>query len=128
MKVRTPFDKPDFISTCAGDQFHILYTRVDKEDGSWYLKESGKEDIQEMINSACPPTIADIIERARRGDNSLLGSEADFAYGDFTEVSNKNIGDLVRMNESSKVYLEQAGRVDAPAEVKEGESSNESAG
>lgn len=109
MIVRSPFDVIDCPPTPAGDKYHILYTRIDNDDGSWYLKECGREDIQERINSACPPLLPDIIDRARRGDSSLLGDSSSVLYGDFSQFAGMTVGDVYRLSQTTKAVADAGG-------------------
>ena len=78
-------DPNDFF-TCSGDKFRIIFSPVIQPDGSIELVESGKDDIQEMIDSYRDQTdMAYILQRMAMGDSSVLNQKEPM-YGDFTQL------------------------------------------
>lgn len=75
----------DFVTSC-GEKVKILYSPKVLPDGTIDLVESGKIDINEMINSQRESTdIAYILQKMKEtGDISAL-TQAQGVYGDFTE-------------------------------------------
>ena len=75
-------DLSEFVS-CAGNRFHTLYSPRVLSDGSVELVESGKDDLQEFIDSFRASTdIAFIAQRLAVGDTSVLNSRTPM-FGDF---------------------------------------------
>lgn len=76
-------DPNDFVS-CPGDLFEIQYSSKVMPDGTIVLKESGKIDIKQMINSQRESTdIAYIMNAIENGDESMLNPNG--FYGDMTQ-------------------------------------------
>lgn len=77
---------PNIFFTDSGDRYHILYSPIVEPDGTVLLVESGKEDIQEMINSYRDQTdMTFILQRMAAGDTSVLNQKEPM-YGDFTNM------------------------------------------
>lgn len=77
-------DPLDFISN-SGDRYHIVYSPHVLPDGTIELVESGRDDIQEYIDSFRDQTdMAFILERLQVGDTSVLSNKVPF-YGDVTQ-------------------------------------------
>ena len=77
---------PNSFSTNPGDRYHTIYSPKIKQNGIIQLVESGKEDIQEMIDSFRDSTdMAFIVNRLMAGDTSVL-NQAPAMYGDFTDM------------------------------------------
>lgn len=75
----------DFI-TCPGSKVHITYSPKVLDNGIIKLIQSGKENIQDKINSfreQCD--ISFILRRLEMGDTSVLNDKVP-NYGDFTQV------------------------------------------
>lgn len=87
--MRNPMAKvsdPNKFVTCPGDRFHKLYSSKVMPNGEIHLKESGKEDIQEYINSfkdTCD--MAYILAELQKGNTAVL-NQRNAMYGDFTDV------------------------------------------
>lgn len=97
-------DPHEFI-TCSGDQFHITYSAKIMEDGTIFLKESGKDDIQAMINSYRDQTdMAYILRQLQLGDTSVLRDGA--MYGDFTVMPNNMLEAMQLMIDGEKAFYE----------------------
>lgn len=74
----------DFV-TSPGSEIHILYNPKIQEDGTIILVESGKENIQEFIDSFRGSTdMSFIISRLAAGDLSVI-NQRPALYGDFTD-------------------------------------------
>lgn len=77
-------DPKEFV-TCPGDRYHTIYSPRVLENGTIELVETGKDDIQEMIDSQREQTdIHYIIKRLQMGDTSVL-NQREPMYGDFTK-------------------------------------------
>ena len=75
-------DFSDFIS-CPGERYRVLYSPRVLSDGSVDLVESGKDDLQDFIESFRASTdIAFIVQRLAIGDTSVLSSRTPM-FGDF---------------------------------------------
>lgn len=75
----------DFV-TCPGDEIQILYSPVIAPDGSMDLVPSGKENVQDYINSFRDSCDMDwILSRLQLGDTSVLGMKFPL-YGDFSAM------------------------------------------
>lgn len=76
---------PNSFVTDPGDPIHIIYSPKVLDDGSVVLFESGKENIQDLIDSyedSCDISI--IMKRLEMGDTSVLSQKVPM-YGDFTQ-------------------------------------------
>lgn len=104
MKVRTPFDLGAFAPTCPGNEFEPTYKRVDHEDGSWSLKEVGRINNRERVNSARPASIADILNHARRGDDTLLNARTGSVYEDISSIPS-DFGECLAVGKRNLEYL-----------------------
>lgn len=77
---------PDDFVTAPGDKYHVTYAPRVLDDGTIKLVESGKDDIQQSINSYRPSTdMSFILQRMSVGDMSVLNSGTP-SFGDFTEM------------------------------------------
>lgn len=77
---------PNKFVTNPGDKYHILYSPVVNSDGTINLIESGKDDIQEMIDSYREQTdMSYILQAMANGDTSVLSHKQPM-YGDFTDM------------------------------------------
>lgn len=77
---------PNKFITCNGSDTHITYSPKVLESGIIKLVPSGKENIQDKINSfrdQCD--ISYILKRLQLGDTSVLNNKVP-TFGDFTEV------------------------------------------
>ena len=77
---------PNTFFTCAGDTEHILYSSKILPDGTISLSKSGKENIQEIINSyrdSCD--MGYILHMLALGDQSVLNQRQGF-YADLSEA------------------------------------------
>lgn len=78
-------DPNSFVSS-SGDKYHIIYSPVISSDGSILLVESGKDDINQMIQSYRSQTdMSYILSRMAVGDTSVLNQNPAM-YGDFTDM------------------------------------------
>lgn len=74
------------ICSCSGDPIHIVFSPKVNDDGSIDLVESGKENIQDEIQSyleSCDINV--IIQRVLNGETELL-QQRKAMYGDFTTM------------------------------------------
>lgn len=77
---------PNSFSAHSGDQYHVIRKSVVLPDGTIDLVESGKDDIQAMIDAERPSTdMALILSRLNAGDTSVLNRSTPM-YGDFTSM------------------------------------------
>lgn len=77
---------PNSFVTSSGDRYHIEYSPIVRDDGTILLKESGKVDIQEMIDSYREQTdMSFILKRMALGDTSVL-TQKEAMFGDFTSM------------------------------------------
>ena len=73
----------DFVSN-PGDRYHIIYSPIINPDGTITLIESGKDDIQEMIQAQKDQTdMSYILSQMAIGNTSVLTDKTPM-YGDFT--------------------------------------------
>lgn len=98
MIVRTVMDKREIIPTPMGDRYRIEYVRVDDpDDGSVYLKEIGKVNIQDEIDSNRPVKVSELVNRYFRGDFSALGDDSRCFYGDVSNIGSlESVVDLAQ--------------------------------
>lgn len=76
---------PDDFITCSGDQFQVEYSPIVNPDGTIDLIESGKIDINEMINSFKDSTdMAYILKQLALGNTDVL-AQRQGVFADFTE-------------------------------------------
>lgn len=85
-KIISPLSKRERVCTSSGNRYRIEYVRVDEPDGRVWLKEVGKVDIQEEINSNRPIEVSSLINRYMRGDRTALGDPSGAYYGDTTGI------------------------------------------
>lgn len=72
-------DRPrDFEPTAAGEELAPIYERVDDENGSYHLVQTGTRDVQKQIDSSRPPAMADVLKHALRGDLSFMTNQNGF--------------------------------------------------
>lgn len=94
---------PNKFNTNSGDKFHVLREGRLQPDGTIRLVETGRENIQEKINSFAPGCdMSLIISRLRMGDSSVLTMKSP-VYGDFTQfpTSYAECLDLVHRSEDA---------------------------
>lgn len=118
MKFFSKFNPPPAVSTCAGNRYRTRYKRVTRDDGSWYLVKVDEVDIQKLINSAAPPCIVDILNRARRGDDTLLNARTGEVYEDVSRVPTDfgSVLDLsIRNSEYIKIFKDAIQKASAQA-------------
>lgn len=85
---------PNDFRTNPGDRYHVTYSPIVNNDGTITLVESGKDDIQEMINSFRDSTdMSFILSRMAIGDTSVLTDKTPM-YGDFTQFPKTYAGAL----------------------------------
>lgn len=78
-------DPNSFVSS-SGDEYHIVYSSVLKEDGTIDLVPTAKDSIQEYINSFVPQTdMHYIIAQLKNGNTSVINRRP-MMYGDFTDA------------------------------------------
>lgn len=95
----------DFV-TSSGHQYHIIYSPVVLSDGSIELVESGKDDIQEMIQSFKSQTdMSYILQRMAVGDTSVLNQRTPM-YGDFTQMPKTYAEALQLVIDREKQFME----------------------
>ena len=104
MKFFSKFNPPPAVSTCAGNRYRVRYKRVTRDDGSWHLVKVDEVDIQKLINSAAPPCIADILNRARRGDDTLLNARTGEVYEDVSRIST-DFGSVLDLSIRNSEYI-----------------------
>lgn len=97
---------PNSFVSCSGDRYRILYSPVVQSDGTILLKESGKEDIQQMIDSYRDQTdMTFILERIKAGDTSMFREDSPM-FGDFTNMP-KNYAEFLQLYiDKEKQFLE----------------------
>lgn len=117
MKFFSKFNPPPVVSTCAGNRYRARYKRVTRDDGSWHLVKVDEVDIQKMINSAAPPCIADILNRARRGDDTLLNARTGEVYEDVSRIST-DFGSILDLSAQNAAYINRANDVVKKASAK----------
>lgn len=77
---------PNSFVTSSGDRYHHIFSPIVCPDGTITLVESGKEDIQEYINSFRDQTdMSYILQRMAAGDTSVLNQKEPM-FGDFTNM------------------------------------------
>lgn len=86
MNFRTQYQPRKRVVANPGQREKVLWSPVFDKDGSFDLKESGREDLYASIQSHAESVdIHVILERFARGDVSAL-SKVQGIYGDFTTV------------------------------------------
>lgn len=120
MIVRSLFDERKTVYTCPGDEYRTEYIRVDDPDGRVYLKEVGKVNIKDEINSNRPIPVAETINRYMRGDLNALGDPSRAQYGDVSGISDlSTLVDLAQTLEFVPDNLTEAASASIPeSEVK----------
>lgn len=119
--------------TNAGSPVKKTFKRVNDPDGSWHLEQTGEVNLQEMIQSAAPPSMSVILRHASRGDFSLLNANGDGVYEDVSKIH--DLGEVYLTAQKAKVEeakvsknrsKKAAAAVDSAPVVNnsEGESSN----
>lgn len=77
---------PNDFKTCPGSPIHVLYSPRLASDGSLELVASGKENIQDKIESFREQTdFAYILKRLELGDTSVVNVGVPM-FGDFTQM------------------------------------------
>lgn len=88
-----------------GSRIKIVYSPKLHEDGSFELVETGKEDVQEFIDSFAEETcMALIIKRCEMGDTSVLAKRQG-TYGDFLDVP-KTYRDFLQIAIDGRNYFD----------------------
>lgn len=96
---------PNNYHTCVGDEFKITYTAKILDNGTIFLKESGKENIQAKIDSFRDQTdMAYILRQLMLGDTSVLRDGA--MYGDFTIMPNNMLDAMQLMIDGERAFYE----------------------
>lgn len=78
--------EPNYFNSCSGNIEHIIYSPKVLDSGVIKLIQSGKENIQDKINSfrdTCDMSF--ILQRLAMGDSSVLNKKIP-NYGDFTQM------------------------------------------
>lgn len=95
--VHAKVSDPNSFSTCHGSSEHIIYSAKVMDDGTIKLKEAGKENIQQKIDSFRDSTdMAYILHRLAQGDTSVLNQKQPM-FGDFTKTP-KNLAETLQMH------------------------------
>lgn len=88
-----------------GSPIKTIYSPKINDDGTFDLVETGKENVQEYIDSFAEETcMAYIIKKCEMGDTSVL-SKRQGTYGDFTEIP-KTYRDLLQTVIDGRTYFE----------------------
>lgn len=105
-------DPNDFVCD-PGSPVHILYSGKVMKDGKIELVESGKEDLQEMIDSYRDTSdMAFILRQLALGDTSVVNARSAM-YGDFTKAPSS-------LMEAKQMMLDgEAAFMKLPLEVRE---------
>jgi hypothetical protein len=127
VKFFSKFNPPPTVSTCAGNRYRARYKRVTRDDGSWHLVKVDEVDIQKLINSAAPPCIADILNRARRGDDTLLNARTGEVYEDVSRIST-DFGSVLDLSVRNSEYINNCSKAiqDASAKASKEKAGNNS--
>lgn len=97
-------DREVFYSN-PGSPIKVVYSPKINDDGTFDLVETGKENVQEFIDSFAEETcMAYIIKKCEMGDTSVL-SRTQGTYGDFTEIP-KTYRDLLQTVIDGRSYFE----------------------
>lgn len=97
---------PNSFVTCPGSPIHTIYSAKVREDGKIILKESGKENIQQSIDSFRESTdMQYIIHRLALGDTSVLNQNTPH-FGDFTQMPKTYAESLQLVIDSKKKFYE----------------------
>lgn len=107
MKFRSYLNYGQVESTSSGDTERKTFKRRTNADGSWTIVEDGTIDIQKMINSACPPSIANILQHARRGDTTLLNVKTGAVYEDVSQIRG-DFGDVLSLSKKNAALMQIA--------------------
>lgn len=95
---------PNVFTTCAGDTFHVIKEGRMQSDGTIKLIVTGRENIQDKINSfASTCDMALIIQRLQMGDTSVLNPRKPL-YGDFTQFPQTYAECLDLVQRSEEVF------------------------
>lgn len=87
---------PNSFCTDPGSRYRTLFSPIVRPDGTIQLVESGKEDIQEYIQSQKDKTdMSFILSRMAAGDTSVLTDKTPM-YGDFTSMP-KNYAEALQL-------------------------------
>ena len=93
----------EFEPSCSGDRYHIDYQPI-IEDGCIQLVESGRTDIQAVIDSyadSCDMSL--ILQRLSLGDTSVLNPRTPM-FGDFSSCPSTLAGILNLKLEAQRVF------------------------
>ncbi len=72
--------------TSSGDEYHIVYSSVIKDDGTIDLVPSARDRIQDYINSFVPQTDMHYILAQLKNGNTTVINRRPMMYGDFTDA------------------------------------------
>lgn len=124
-KIISPLSKRERVCTSSGNRYRIEYVRVDEPDGRVWLKEVGKVDIREEINSNRPIEVSSLINRYMRGDRTALGDPTGAYYGDTTGIGSlEDVVDFASTVEFKPVA--ESVKTDVPVAEKEVKADAES--
>ena len=105
-------------NSAVGDRFVMEYSPVYDENGRLELKESGKTDLYEYIQSHRDSVdIHVLLKRYQLGDAAAL-SKVQGVYGDFTEAP-KSFADMLNLVNAGRQYFDSL-----PVEVKQQFNNN----
>lgn len=97
----------------AGSPEKVLYAPIVKDDGTIELKESGKENLQEYIDSFAEECdINVIVAKFAAGDIGVLNQRVG-TFGDFTKLP-KTFAEMLQLQIDSKKYFDGL-----PVEIKQ---------
>lgn len=102
------YDRPKIEPTNAGSRMKETFTcYFDSKDGVHKLKKTGEIDIQEQIDSVCPPDVSEIFSRAQLGDLTLMEVNKENAqYADVSFIH--DLGDVYLLNQKGMAEAEKA--------------------
>lgn len=104
MEFKTQFDSHDRVLTNSGDPERITYGGSYDELGRIVLKETGRENLYDFIQShADSVNIHLLLKRYQNGEIDVL-SRVQGVYGDFTQFPTTYAEALNRMNECEQVF------------------------
>lgn len=115
---RTQYDSHDRVYACSGDSIVPTYSLVYNDDGTPGLKETGKKDLYEYIQSFGDSVdIHVLLKRYRNGEIDAL-SRVQGIYADFTQYP-KTFADMLNLVNAGKQYFDSL-----PIEVKNSYGNN----
>lgn len=90
----------------SGDRYQIEYFKQVDEDGHEFLKECGKNDLYDEIQShAASVDIHNILARYAAGDVGAL-SKYQGMYGDFSKAPTSLVEVIQMVNEGERAFME----------------------